>query len=280
MSKILEIPEMWEELAPDQFAYLLRLVFEAKPDEVTIHDLLLKFADYLLGEKQFIAPDKRTQYYKLVNDVAGTMDWIFARDEDDNFLLNFETTYNLLPELAGYLGPQSHGSDLTFGEYKAAVDMMNRYSQEKDLFFLDALCGILYRKPALKKLNPEGITMRENFSKHKIDRYARNFEKVPEYLKWGVYLWFAYFNRYLIEGGPFIIDGNTLSFESLFERDDTTDGAEKDQVIGLMSIVFTLADSGTFGNVSQTEEALLFPVLMKLLHDKQMFEKLKRNDRN
>lgn len=274
---------MWEELTKDQFSYLLRLVFEARPDETTIGDILVKFADFLLGEKQYIAPNKRTQYYKLVNDVAATLDWIFTQNDDSNYILDFCTTQNLLPEINGLTGPQSHGSDLAFGEYRAAVDMMNRYSAQHEPFFLDALCGILYRKEPSEALKwiiskEDDATPRGRFNKHKIERYARNFETVPEHLKWGVYLWFANFCRYLIEGGEFIIDGNTLSFESLFER-EPTDG-EQDQSIGLMSIVFTLADSGTFGNAEETEQTLLFPVLMKLLHDKQMFEKLKRNDRN
>lgn len=283
MNKYLEIPTMWEELTAGQFLYLLRLVFEARPDEITIGDFLLKFADFLLGEKQYVTPNRRTQYYKLVNDVAATLDWIFTKDDDGNYVLDFCTTQNLLPEINGLTGPQSHGSDLTFGEYRAAVDMMNRYSAEHEAFFLDALCGILYRKrPSVgfKRIisKEDDITPRERFSKHKIERYARNFETVPEYLKWGVYLWFANFCRYLIEGGEFIIDGNTLSFESLFERGSSN--GDQDQGIGLMSIVFSLADSGTFGNAEETERTLLFPVLMKLLHDKQMFEKLKRNDRN
>ena len=280
MSKYLEIPTMWEELTADQFAYLLKLVHEAKPDEVTIGDILLKYADYLLGERKIVAIDRRAQYYKLVQDVAETLTWIFAEDEDGNYLLNFATTQNLLPEIYGFIGPQSHGRDLVFGEYRTAVDMMNRFTNEKNPFFLDALCGILYRKP-LKKSKGLKIEakMRSKYNKHHVSHYARGFEKVSEHIKWGVYLWFAYFNRYLIEGGEFIIEGNTLAFDSLFDHNTNEDNAEQ-MNIGLMSIVFTLADTGTFGNAEQTDDTLLFQILMKLLSDKQLADKLKKNDRN
>ncbi len=94
-----------------------------------------------------------------------------------------------------------------------------------------------------------------------------------------MYLWFAYFNRYLIEGGEFIIEGNTLVFDSLFDQ-GANDDSNNQMNIGLMSIVFTLADTGTFGNAEQTDDTLLFQVLMKLLSDKQLADKLKKNDRS
>lgn len=279
MSKYMEIPTTWEELTTDQFCFLLKLVHDARPDDVTIGDLLLKFADHLLGEMQIIAPERRTQYYTLVDDIAKTLDWIFIQDEDGNYVMDFCTTENLLPEISGFLGPQSHGSDLTFGEYRLAVDMMNRYTKEKEVFFLNALCGILYRDPAPGKDESDfGGSLRMKFNKHSVERYSLRFEQVPEHVKWGVYLWFSYFNRYLIDGGEFIIEGNTLSFESLFDEGGGDEIGEGN--IGLMSIVFTLADTGTFGNAEQTDETLLFPILMKLWNDKQMVEKLKRNDRD
>jgi len=279
MSKFLEIPTMWEELSADQFTFLLKLVQDARPDDVTIGEILLKFSDYLLGEMQIISPERRTQYYMLVEDISKTLDWIFTREEDGNYVLNYSTTQNLLPEISGFLGPQSHGSDLTFGEYRTAVDMMNRFMKEKEVFFLDALCGILYRKPSpVSNEDDYNISLRMKFNKNHVQHYAENFELVPDHLKWGVYLWFAYFNRYLIDGGQFIIEGNTLSFESLFNQGNNEESGEVN--LGLMSIVFTLADAGTFGNAEQTDDTLLFPVLMKLLNDKQMAEKLRKNDRS
>lgn len=278
MSKFLEIPTMWEELTADQFAFLLKLVHDARPDDVTIGEILLKFSDYLLGEMQIIVPERRIQYYMLVEDISKTMDWIFTREEDGNYVLDFSTTQNLLPEISGLLGPQSHGSDLTFGEYRSAVDMMNRFTKEKEKFFLDALCGILYRKSSPVSDEDDFHISRTRFNKHHVPYYAKNFESTPDHLKWGVYLWFAYLNRYLIEGGQFIIEGNTLSFESLFNQGHSEEIGEVN--LGLMSIVFTLADAGTFGNAEQTDDTLLFPILMKLLNDKQMAEKLRRNDRS
>lgn len=281
MAKFINIPEYWEEIKQNDFEYLLKLVYNSEPDKITINDVLKKFADRLLGEKQFFTLDKRTQYFKLVTEVAEKLEWIFVRDVDGNYQFAFETTENLIPDIDGYKGPQPHGNDLTFGEYRLAVDLMNKYTTERENFYLDALCGVLYRKPTKGWCNPgfDG-NYREKFNKHQVQHYAENMKKVPEYLKWGIYVWFANFNRYLIEGGEFIMDGNTVSFESLFERSAIDEDTKPVTNIGLMSIVFTLADTGTFGNADKTDDTMLFPILLKLLHDKNAVDRLKKNDRN
>ncbi|MPN65175.1 hypothetical protein SDC9_212954 [bioreactor metagenome] len=76
------------------------------------------------------------------------------------------------------------------------------------------------------------------------------------------------------------MDGNTVSFESLFERSAIDEDTKPVTNIGLMSIVFTLADTGTFGNADKTDDTMLFPILLKLLHDKNAVDRLKKNDRN
>lgn len=242
-------------------------------------DLLNDLADFMLGRKQFALPWQRQRYLDLVATVAERLEWIFTFDDANVVMLDFNTTQNLLPAIDGLIGPQSHGADLRFGEYRTAVDFFNRYTQEQDPEMLDSLVGILYRQPNKTKLDAHfDGNFREPFNPHLIDRYAQNVRHLPEPYKWGAYLWFGSFCKYLIEGNPFIIEGNEVNFGCIFRRDDPDPDARVENAIGMLSVLFTLADSHTFGNAEQTDGANLFKVLLKLVHDKQSIDNLIKND--
>jgi hypothetical protein len=279
MQKMIEIPEMWEELSPRQFKYLLKSVFKMmKNNKITTDDVLRDFADYLLGRRKIVHPVRREEYLLLVNDVAETLNWIFKK-ETGKIIFNFETTQNLIPTLGNLIGPQSHGSDFRFGEYRTAVEYYTRYTQEHQPQMLDALVGILYRKPNRRKKNFQfNGSHRQPFNRYLIDEYAKQAKPVPEYLKWGVYLWFGNFCRYLFEG-TFIIEGNEVSFASIFERSNVHSDEKKNPSLGMTAVLFSLADSGTFGTAKETDETELFKVLLKLLHDKNILDELKKKSK-
>jgi hypothetical protein len=279
MKRYTDIPECWDEVTPRQFKYLLKSVFRMMTDQsITSEDVLNDLADFMLGRKHSVLPWQNERYMLLVHEIADRLEWMFGTDDENQVFLDFSTTKNLLPAIEGLRGPQSHGSDLRFGEYRTAVDFFNRYTEGHRLEDLDCLVGILYRSS-----NPDEASSgfdgqyREPFNKFKLEKYASRAKYIPETIKWGVYLWFGYFCRYIIEGGEFIIEGNTVSFASIFERSDSDPDDKKENSIGMTSVLFSLADTGTFGNASQTDETELFRVLLKLLHDKQTIDELKKS---
>ena len=99
---------------------------------------------------------------------------------------------------------------------------------------------------------------------------------MSEHLKYGVYLWFGGFCRFVLDGGVFVIEGNELCFSGIFERSEPDPDAMNENSIGMLSVLFTLADSGTFGNESQTDQTELFKILLKLLHDKETTDRLRK----
>lgn len=279
MGKIIEIPEMWEELTPAQFKYLLKSVFKMMANRsITTDDVLHDFSDYLLGRRKIVYPVQKERYLSLVHNIAEKLGWIF-RIEDDQVILNFETTQNLLPYLRKLLGPQSHGSDFRFGEYRTAVEYYNKFTKEHNPIFLNCLVGILYRKPNknISDVHFDG-NYRQPFNQHLIGQYAKQVKNIPEHLKWGVYLWFGYFCKYIIEG-TFIIEGNEVSFSSIFGHGSSEPASKKENSIGMTAVLFSLADNGTFGTAKETDETELFKVLLKLLHDKNTLDELEKKRR-
>lgn len=276
MKKTIEIPEYWDELNIHQFRYLLKHVFVMMDNhrKIETKDLLRSFADYLCGSPVYIKPKKKELYYLLLDNIAKKMEWVF-RLEDGEVLFNYDTTTNLLPYIGKLLGPVSHGSDLRFGEYRAACEFYNRYTTEHSNEDLNALVGILYRNPNkyISKQSFDG-DYREPFNKHHISMYAKRVSQLPEYVKWGVYQWFGYFCKYLMTG-DFIIEGNQISFSPLFSSQSDSD-IKQDDSLGMTSVLFSLAESRTFGNIKETDNAFLFEIMLKMLNDKQQIDKLKK----
>lgn len=272
MKRHILFPECWEEVTPKQYAWLLKYMSDGNkiltPDEIRIH-----FTDYLLGKRRPWNKLKRKSYFRLVGDLSESLDWMF-RTEDQIILINYDTTQNLIPRIGRLLGPLSHGSDLKFGEYREAVAAYNDYTTTYQTCHLDRLVGILYRKKN-KTSGYNSGNRRIPFCRYDIPKYIEGVKHVPNYLKWGVYLWFAAFCKYLLEGGLFIIDGKEISFSRIFRKGEQVTGTD----IGMNSILFTMADAGTFGKVDETEDTELFRVLLKLLHDANMMDEIERRNK-
>lgn len=278
MKRNKKIPECWDELTPKQFSYLLKKIFVMMGNpEITKEDVLCDFADYLLGRKKYIHPLRKADYLLLVNEAVVFLDWIFTI-EGEQVVINFDTVKNLFPVIGKLVGPRDAGYDLRFGEYRKACWLYNQYTTEHDIESLNGLVGILYRSPSVamknRKANLFKGDYRETFNEYYIEKYANRVKNIPEHIKWGVYLWFGHFCKYLMTG-DFIIDGDEISFSQIFGREENgTD--KKDESLGMTSVLFTLAESRTFGNVDETDNALLFKVMLKLLNDDITAKNLKK----
>ena len=280
MKKNRIIPECWEEMTQRQFEYLLKQLFVMMSNEdITQDDVINDFADFLCGRNHSVNPWVKQEYLLLVNEAAKLLQWIFTTfpiesDQEPEVMLNFETTQNLLPRIGKLVGPVSHGGDLRFGEYRLACDLYNSYTEENNIHTLDALVGTLYRLPANKQERNAGH-VRTPFVKHKIGVYAEQVAHVPEWVKYGVYLWFSYFCRFLMTES-FVIDGKEVSFAPVFGRGNDDPDGKQDDSLGMMSVLFSLAESGTFGNIKETDDAMLMDVMLKLLNDYHTAQNLKK----
>lgn len=274
MNKTIIFPENWDEITPDQYAWLLKYMAEEE-HTASIETIRVLFTDYILGQRRPMTSHKRTNYFALVEELSKSLDWLF-RVENNLIMLNYDTTNNLIPKIGKLLGPLSHGSDLKFREYQEAVVAYNEFTETFEESHLNRLVGILYR-PANKSINKNDFdgNRRMPFNRYHMARYIEAGKGVPGYLKWGIYLWFAAFCKYLLSGGIFIIDGKEISFTRIFKKGGEPVGTD----IGMNAILFSLADTGTFGKVSETEDTELFRVLLKLLHDANMMDEIERKNK-
>lgn len=282
MEKNIEFPDCWEELQPSEWLHLLesRELLMTKPG-ISLLDVKREWCAFVLKTRGLIPSSNKTEFYLLVDELAQTLDWMWQTVEDTrddgttvmDVALTYESTVNLLPEWGGLRGPVSHGADLTFGEFRHAVEAMNRYDGSHAPADLQALCGILYRRPG-----KQPWLGREPFDGKKIAYYMEQVSAMPSAVRWGVYAWFSYFCQYLISG-PFLIGGLEVCFAPVFARSKRgTDAQPVDaQSLGMNSILFSVAESGVFGNAKETDRTPLLSVMMKLLDDKQRADELTRH---
>ena len=262
-NKIIEFPTEWEELKPGEWTYLSKLFFEMIGRRgVTLVDVKREWIRFVLRNRS-IKPNSSLQYYKLVHDLLGSLDWLFAESEQQ-VGINFTSTTNLLPVYNGLYGPADHGADLTFGEYRNAIQMMNAYTIEHDGKYLQYLAGMLYR--------PKLHGLREEFNSDYMYRYIKRAARMPRFVKYTVYLWLAAFSKFLLEG-TFVIDGNEVCFAEIFESRADTKSSGKN--LGLTSILYSMAESGVFGTIDEVDKTPLLAVMMKLLNDKYKVDELK-----
>ena len=169
----------------------------------------------------------------------------------------------LVDRLAGTLGWM----------WKVEEGVVERFIKQ-DPADLRALCAILYRRT----LKDKGCILREPFRPQYMGRYMEAVRYMPDWMQWGVYAWFAYFCHYLFTG-TFIIDGLELCFAPVFDRHRKSPAAQPGiiQNLGMNSVLYSVAESGIFGNVDATDDTLLLRVMMKLLDDKQRADEMMRN---
>lgn len=271
--KDIEFPDCWEEVKPLEWLHLLknRQKLMTKPG-ISLLDVKREWCAYVLKNRGYVFRSK-VKDMLLVNQLAATLRWMW-QTEGDTVVLTYDSTVNLMPEWRYLRGPMSHGADMTFGEFRYAVAAINKFNAGHDPLDLQALCAILYRPPVEKK----GCVARELFREQYMGRYMGLVSSMPEWAQWGVYAWFAYFCEYLFTGS-FIIDGLELCFEPVFSRSKREKDVRTDsmQSLGMNSILYSVAESGVFGNAKATDDTLLMRVMMKLLDDKQRADEMMRN---
>ncbi len=269
--KNISFPDCWDELTTDEWVYLLQLRYALQTHRgVSLQDVRRAWCFYVLSHRGYkFHYDKalQTDDMNLIEQLTETLDWMWLIDDEEGCIaLRFNTTKNLFPKWKKLIGPQSHGADLTFGEFRAATAAMNLYTQDHMPSDLLALVAILYRKPG-------DFGKRQPFDVDRLPEYMRDAKVMPPELQWGVYAWFAYFCEYLLKGA-FVIDGNEVTFAPVFGRRDPNAPTASGQDLGLNSILYTVAESGVFGTADDTDRTPLLRVLLKLLDDKQRADEM------
>ncbi len=217
---------------------------------------------YLLRNKLGLNNFINERIFQLSQELCN---WIFVKNDDDNFELNFQTIKNFFPILNNkYFGPEDLLSNITLHEFKSALSLLDQYFDAKDdedqsNLFLNYFIATIYRPK-------DDLGNRVSLNNYIIEPGL--FEKTPIWQKQIIAIWFSYCIKCL-QQEDIIIDGLEVNLSVLFP--DSPSGSSNTQKVNLgwTGVLMDIAESGVFGNALETGRTLLYDILLYLLKKHQ-----------
>lgn len=282
----LSVPEHWDEMNADDLGYCLKQAVLASIGLITPEEAKIRAMFRLLDIKRdwrtvmweriqsaATVREKNANMYLLSEQLMGFM----FRPVEGKAEVNYETVMNHFPVVrAGRTklhGPAHLLSDLTYGEFRAALEEMGDYfeSQGKDQHLLSRMIACLYR-PERVNLPKDRLSkewdgkIQEPFNRARIEDHAKLTAKLGLVHRTAILLWFTYSISY-IQKRDLMIGGRTINLSLLFP--EPTKGEEKKKGAGFTGILYSVAETGIFGNAAATDQVGLFDILI-YLYDKDI----------
>lgn len=268
----IEFPSEWDECTNEQKHFLLENAFKVMNGIISIADYRIKVFSYFTGLRtgwKYLIR-KRLGLSDLINERIFLLsqqlcDWIFVRNDEDNFELNYQSIKNCFPVLdKKYYGPDDLLSNITLYEFKSALSLLDQYfesreDEEQSNLLLNYFIATIYRPKY------EGD---ERVSLHNYIMEPNLFEKVPLWQKQAIAIWFSFCVKCL-QVEDIIIDGIEVNLSVLFPEASEASGPSQKVNLGWTGVIMDIAESGVFGDASSTGKTLLYDVLLYLLKKQQ-----------
>lgn len=201
--------------------------------------------------------------------------------------INLETPKQFLPVIScrrkKYYGPESGFADLTFYEFRTASYYFAQYIQNNKEADLDRLIALLYRPGKkfwhFKKHRSDcngirRIPISAETNPSCLEKRALRLSKLPFPVKYTILLYCAGCFNFIRTGRP-EIDGKEINLERLYKNEP--DG----ESIGMSGLLFSIAESGIFGNIKETDQQNIYTILARMyqlmLQEEEMKRKFKSN---
>ncbi|MEX2566635.1 MAG: hypothetical protein WD431_11880 [Cyclobacteriaceae bacterium] len=292
----LEIPSHWDEMNQAQRLYCLSQAVKASAGVIRSEEALVRCfyhlaeiqRDYksvamerIMSEEQRMEKQSRT--WLLAETLCG---FVFRENEKKELEICYETVYNHFPVIrAGKVklyGPGHLLADLTFGEFRAALEEMNEYFETRESECMDRFLACLYRPERsgyaeLSKREDFDGFRREPFNRSRISVNAEHTKNIGQVIRTSVLIWFSYLIGY-IQKETLILGGVEVNFSSLFSGGSGE--GRRSRGNGWVSVLHNVAKEGPFGDVGKTDKMGLFDVLLYMKdcddQNREMKRKLKK----
>lgn len=248
-------PSSWNELTSDQLIRLAAVLYGGEQD---LDKLKIKITKTLFGLKWY-------QIFLMSPAQLAYLNTYF------NFILEGnELTENKFPVLRSgfkkFYGPIGDFSTLKGKEWTDAANAFREYCQTGEDKSLDLLIAILWR-PRNKKADQKREDWNEDFripyNQFTAERRAKSFAKMDRRIKLAILIWFR---------------GCWHEWEKTFGRVFTATEEEVENY-GWTETMQKLTGT-TFGSLSETEESLMWKLLLKMeidLKDQEIQERKSKN---
>lgn len=234
---LIEVPEHWNDMTPDQVSHVLGLYDQLSAARCTVEEFKLGVLFYFVPTRissRTVALSRRGLAWEFVESALCLYEQLFGymlSTDGHSVSLHYDSPVQFFPSLGGSTGPGTLLSGLTFGRFVESCALLQRSDADQ--------MGLVY------ELYPGAKS-----------RQLRRWQAA-----W-VYMWFRSCVVH-IQTLPVEIDGREVDFSPLFASGGgSTSSGPIDPWRG---VAFSLAENGLFGDMDSLRDAELYDVLMYLL---------------
>jgi hypothetical protein len=274
----MEIPSEVSEMNRRQFIFFIGLVLRYLNGQISIEQFKTGLIAKLLNIRMDLSylrmnSEEREEVFAEIFRLSDLCDSFFEEIDVDgekkrSFRLDFVKQF--IPKICGkYFGPQDALQDLTFGEYRMAHSAYLEYASAKDEKALNRMIAILYRPSKrmlwIRRMLPSYDGQRRVAFTSKsnpliLEARANHIGRLPIALRYGIFLWFSGCEKFLTRG-PIEVDGKIIDLSIIYEKNEDQ-GDSPD--IGLLGILYSLAETKVFGSIEETDSQNLYDIMIRL----------------
>ena len=266
-------------MTPEQYLYFSLLELKRQAGKISMRNLEISFVYFALNMVRVSSTSqvvenvnklrKLVQPYYISQKIKGKTQQIV----DLNFLENPLPVLTIKTPHSGswgvkLYGPEAALQDCTYEEvFVHAQNALVEFSTTGEQEALDRLVAVLYR--------PMFNGKRPKFEAGKINDHLHLVKELFPEVKFGVYLFFASCQKFITTATDLDIGGgNTVNIAQLFKPDS---GQKAGKGIGPVGIIYSLAESGVFGNAKKTAAQGVYDVLIRMVQLHEQAKEMKKN---
>ncbi len=272
---VINFPSEIEEMTNQQFVryiyYVLQYV-SGKIDETQFKLYLTKFLLNVRNDIKyaFMNSEEKEQCDVNLVRISELMEgFIEGNKDDEKREFKLTSVRNFVPVILNYHGPENCFENLTYCEYRTARSFFKSYIRDNKEDDLNQMVAVLYRPSKsfwhIRKYFRGSDGERRNQFTEKSNplffkRRVKRISRVPYHIRYAVFLYFSACEDYLKTGKP-VVDGNELDFSKLYTN-QSDDESRSD--VGLVGLLYSLAETGVFGNIEQTDNSNLWDIMIRI----------------
>ena len=247
------VPESLAECDGRQYAEICLLLYKLDTGVLDYPTFRIHGIYALLNMKAQQNKDAEAQEQKAANiyQLSKLLDGFFEDYEGRQILRQYYCN-NHIPQMEylgkKYKGPADYFKDVAFGQYVDALNFFQEYNDTKKKEFLYLLMATFYTKKRKQA---------------QVQKVADTFKKLHFGKVYGFYLFFASFQKYLVSSKIFYM-GKELDLSILFDGASNSEPDSGLPGLGLKSTMYSLAESGVFGNLKQVRKENFWEVILRM----------------
>ncbi|WP_026730213.1 hypothetical protein [Flavobacterium denitrificans] len=293
------IPADLSECDSQQYIDMCELIFYYQCNQITMEEFKVQSVYKLMNMKSVKSSTKKTMIldegiseedvkFGNIYLIADLIEDFFETGENDNKVIKQYYLHNPVPKyqpaFRKYYGPTDSFMNITFGEYLDALRLFHDFHASGDVKILWLIAAIFYRPKKWfhyfrSKLSNYDGDVRQTYNPNTIDKRAKDLEIAPIGFVYGVYLFFASFQKALVEM-KLNWGGQELDLSILFNYEKSDNDNNGMPGIGMDSIAFTMAESGAFGSYDSICKINFWQIIVRMYDIRRSDLERQKQERN